>query len=177
MSIKIPNLINDQFAFIALILILIFTPFLNIFTLILFIFYICDWYKDRDVKTNLVYILSSFVLFYIALFSITHTVYSEAKNINMPISSLERWQEINWTFVLWFWTIWTENVYYAYQEISNDRYSLKTLPLTPIQETDEISPSYVKSYKCDYVFWIKGCSVTDNTIYVPKWTIKKEFNL
>lgn len=98
-------------------------------------------------------------------------------NQNIQIVSLERWQEVWWSFVLWIWQIETKNVYFAYQMTWDNQYKLVTLPNVAITETNDKKPAYIKVTECKRPYLFAYCTEKENTIYVPKWTIKKQFNL
>lgn len=98
------------------------------------------------------------------------------KNINIPIVSLERGQEINGDFVLGFGTVETKTVYYAYEEVGKNKYKLVTLPNVVITEIDYFKPAYIKVTECKRPFLFVYCKELGNSIYVPKGTIKKRFN-
>ena len=99
------------------------------------------------------------------------------KNINIPIVSLERWQEIEGRFVLGFGTIETKTVYYAYKEVGKNKYKLITLPNVIITEIDYLKPAYIKVTECKRPYIFVYCKVMGNSIYVPKGTIRKKFSL
>ena len=90
------------------------------------------------------------------------------------IISLDRSQETSWSFILW---IDTNTVYYAYEEVSNSRFKLLTLPQVDIFE-NELPPAYVREYKLvEEFFWLTWyCDIKDEYIQVPKWTIIRQFN-
>lgn len=98
-------------------------------------------------------------------------------NEYIKIVSLERGQEVNGNFVLGIWNIETKNVYFAYNQISENQYKLVTLPEVIITETNDHEPAYSKITKCERPYLFVYCEEIENTIYVPKGTIRKKFSL
>ena len=98
-------------------------------------------------------------------------------NKYIKIVSLERGQEINGSFVLGMGKIETDNVYFAYKKVGENQYKLETLPDVIITETDTHEPAYSKITKCERPYLFLYCKQIENTIYVPKNTIKKKFDL
>ncbi len=108
------------------------------------------------------------------------------------IISLERWQEVSGSFVLWFGWVSTETVYYAYSEVWENEYSLISFDLhsidwgkTTILESDYEQPKFQTEKTCadrKFLFitkniWgqkLQDCS-TKRQIIVPTWTIQREF--
>jgi len=103
-----------------------------------------------------------------------------SKTTSLNIVSLERWQEVSWTFVLWFGWVSTSIVYYAYTEIGQNEYVLAKKSSDQhwqiiIKETNKESPKFKTVRQCNKIdVWYK-CN-TKNYIIVPKWTIRKQFN-
>lgn len=85
------------------------------------------------------------------------------------IESLERWNNVNGNFILWFWYVETEIVFYAYEKIWNNQYKLITIPNVTIEEDNSQTPQYIEWKSCTYCQEYKK-------IIVPIWTIKKQFN-
>ena len=123
------------------------------------------------------YGILAFLFFVGIIVGVSPTSGGQNPNQNTPIVSLERGSEVNWSFVLWFWTIETRNVYYAYQDLGLNQYYLATLPNVVITETDDREPAYSKRTVCKRDFAFTYCRVVENTIYVPVGTIQKRFSL
>lgn len=98
-------------------------------------------------------------------------------NKYIKIVSLDGGQSVKGSFVLGVGTIKTENVYFAYSKIGDNQYKLETLPNVIITETDDHEPAYSKITKCERPYLFSYCKEIEETIYVPKNTIKKKFDL
>ena len=93
------------------------------------------------------------------------------------IVSLERQSETQWEFVLWFGSIEGVVTYYAYQQLSSNEYTLiKRSWHSRIRESDTRKPWFYNDSICSkpWVFW--RCKHS-KYIVVPKWTIKRKFNI
>lgn len=96
-----------------------------------------------------------------------------------PITSLEKDSKISWTFIMWFWFwawwVWSDLKYYFYKDLQNWTFQLWELPWTTIiKEDDTQNPNYHSYYyKCKWEYnWVR-----ETQLVVPKWTIKKQFNI
>jgi len=132
-------------------------------------FLLAIWYifEDSNLSWDIIFIF--IIVFFIGIVSVG------GENKYIPIVSIERWTEINWSFVLWFWSVDSKPVYYAYKVTWKDKYKLVTLPAVELQETNIIKPAYKKEVRCERWFLFQQCKIKE-IIYVPKWTIKKRFN-
>lgn len=140
---------------------------------------------------NLVIPVIAMIIFLVLIIAFVNPMESDYRSFT-NIESLERWQEVSWSFVLWFWWVNTETVYYAYKINWLHSYELVNIPLwhrnykLSIVESDDEWPKFLKEQKCARksilwfekdIFWryLTRCKIK-RSIIVPRWTIQKTFN-
>lgn len=137
------------------------------------------WERVRGVLIGIIILLCAPLLLWLNTIDMSSTDIS-----TVHIVSLERNSEVSGSFVLGFGTIETNTVYYAYEDLGQDSYTLRKMtsgfnsPVI-IQENDEISPRFVTTTvtKCYKDIWFYDCDwdIQNKKIYVPKGTVRKEF--
>lgn len=169
------------FADVFTILWMIIIGVLGVLWIIMWILILIERFKQESWNRGTEPFFASIIMWLLILYGL-YSFY-QARTVNSSTSavsyivSLERQSETQWSFVLWFGSVEWVMTYYAYQQLSANEYVLiKRSWYSRIKESDSRKPWFYSDSVCSkpWIFW--RCK-HPKYIIVPKWTIKKEFNL
>ena len=162
------HLIYDIF-FLIIIFILLMGIIIPIF--------ICIMERDMKIFDKILVLIIPLFVIMILWNTINYLKTDETQTFTSYIVSLERQSETQWSFVLWFGSVSWVMTYYAYQQLwENDFKLISRSWNSTIKERDNQKPWFYKDVKCEETYLFYKCIVS-KYIVVPKWTIKREFNI